>query len=160
MHPEDEFAIALVKEGKLGQIEFTRFTLACPAAQPIKQHDFIKEALIFIRSIHQEQIISLYASRTVNQKVLMVTLQFQNQALCHLFFDFSERHGSFNKHFEIVGNFGIYQFNNQEPASFSADFLKTEPYQPRFQQSILDTIWLDELLNKIQRSCIENTIIT
>ena len=160
MHPEYEFAIELVKEGKLGQIEFTRFTLASPADQLTDQHDLIKEALIFIRSIHQEQIISLYASRTVNQNVLMVTLQFHNQALCHLFFDFSKRHAAFNKHFEIVGNLGVYQFNNQEPSAFTADFLTAEPYEPRFQQSILDNIWLEELLTKIQRSWRENTIIT
>lgn len=159
MQPENSYTIDLVKTGQLGHIEFTRLTLATTAEDREYQRNIIKETLIFIRALHQEQIDSLYAARTKDQQTFLITLQFRSRALCHLFFDFSYRdETSFIKRFEVTGTSGSYQFNNQSQPSLDADFLTTGPYRPRYQLSVLDNIWLEEILAKIDRSCEDNTL--
>lgn len=159
MHIENTFALDMVKAGKLGEIQFSRISLYISAEEQTLKNDYIKECLSFIRQLHQERIDSLYASSDDKRQVYMITIQFINQSLATIFIDFNYHHAPrYIKKFEISGKKSLYQYDSRQKDAFDSDFLEPEPYVPSYEENWLDSIWLAELLTKIEHSIKHNQL--
>lgn len=160
MHNENTFALGLVKDNKLGEIQFSRISLYVSADERSVKDDYLKECLSFIRQLHQERIDSLYASSDEKRQVYMITIQFINQSLATIFLDFNYHHApDYIKKFEISGKKALYQYDSRQKDAFASDFLKPEPYLPSYEENWLDSIWLAELLTKIEYSIKHNQLL-
>ncbi|MBO1304735.1 hypothetical protein JZO70_01070 [Enterococcus sp. 669A] len=160
MHAENIHALSLAEQGELGEIDFTRITISTSCNSEIKKEEIIKENLSFVRSLHQNQIKSLYASSNAEETVFLISLQFLNDSLSNIFLDFTfSDSDSYIKKFEISGSDGIYEYHSGQHSAFYSNFLISGPYDPCFYSSVLDNIWLDELLQSIKQSSKQNILM-
>lgn len=160
MHPENQHALSLVSAGKIGQVNFTRLTLATQCKTISDKEAIMKEVLDFIRALHRDRIDTLYATCHKAAAVYLISLQFFNHSLANILLDFSYQDSdNYLKTFEIAGTRGIYQYDSQQEHSFSSNFLNQGTYQAQTDFSPVDNIWLNELLREIELSIRNNQLI-
>lgn len=160
MKIEHQAILEQIKQGKIGDITFSRYDLSTGIDYD-KQLDFIlKEALQFLLRCHQSHLETLFASYEPTHQIYLITLQFQNQSLANLFLDASsvnEQH--FKKQIELVSTNGLYQFNSADTRGFSSNFIPAGNYQPNYNETSLENIWLSNLIYQIHDSINKKQII-
>lgn len=151
MRTELAYPLSLIDEGKLGIIEFTRYSLSVNEQKKEKKERILIETLAFILHSHKAQLSSLKASSDSLGNVLLVTLQFDNQSLANLLLNFTHRQEtpSFLKKFELAGSKAMYQYDSIQKNSFYSNFILDDPYQVELNLSAEEQDGITDILKKI-----------
>ena len=140
MKRENQAAVTAVRDGKVGDVCFARYSLHSPNKpyEIIGLH--IKEAFDWVSEVNgQKELKDLYATANPEKTVWLVTCQFAGGAMANLFFDFSGH--THVKQMEVAGTDGLYVFDSSVEQAFQSDFLKKHEIEPESESGVQANDW-------------------
>ena len=140
MKRENQAAVTAVRDGKVGDVCFIRYSLHAPNKpyETIGLH--IKEAFDWVSEVNgKKELKDLYATANPEKTVWLVTCQFAGGAMANLFFDFSGH--THVKQMEVAGTDGLYVFDSSVEQAFQSDFLKTHGIEPESESGVQADEW-------------------
>ena len=140
MKRENQAAITAVRDGKVGDVCFARYSLHAPNKpfEVISLH--IKEAFDWVREVNgKKELKDLYATVNPEKTVWLVTCQFASGTMANLFFDFSG--DAYVKQMEVAGTEGLYVFDSSIERAFQSDFLKQHDVKPERESGAQADDW-------------------